>query len=196
MILKSVWTWSSTRSQTRAWVVSPNVRVNTRPWLTVTSATLRRTRCSSTTATRTCCLFLSLLLLSVVSMLSRCSSTTATRTWRTSSTSTAAERSTSRQTAVPWRLWRIWSTGGSKRRALSHAVSNDGWSARSRQDHHNHDHLHLDLVETRRKEQVEWEQAREEVKVEEFPEGTHVTHFEFQIWVFQPCQFFTSNVLF
>ena len=115
MILKSVLTWSSTRSQTRAWVVSPNVRLSLRPWLTVTSATVRRTRCSSTTATRT---------------------------WRTSSTSTAAERSTSPRIAVPWPLWRIWSTGGSKRRALSHAVSNDGWSARSRQDHHNHDHLH------------------------------------------------------
>ena len=54
--------------------------------------------------------------------------------------------------------------------------------------------IHLD-VETRTKEQVEWEQAREEVKVEEFPEGTHVTHFEFQIWVFQPCQFLAPQVL-
>ena len=31
-----------------------------------------------------------------------------------------------------------------------------------------------DLGET--KEQVEWEQAREEVKVEEFPEGAHSRH--------------------
>ena len=35
--------------------------------------------------------------------------------------------------------------------------------------------IHLD-VETTTKEQVEWEQAREEVKVEEFPEGAHSRH--------------------
>ena len=130
----------------------------------MTSATLRRTRCSSTTATRT---------------------------WRTSSTSTAAERYTSRRTAVPWPLCLIWSTGDSKRRASSPAVSNDGWSARSRQDHHHrhyHDHLHLD-GETRTKEQVEWEQAREEVKVEEFPEGAHSHILNIKSGCFSPASF-------
>ena len=46
--------------------------------------------------------------------------------------------------------------------------------------------IHLD-VETRTKEQVEWEQAREEVKVEEFPEGAHSYILNFKSGCFNPA---------
>ena len=54
--------------------------------------------------------------------------------------------------------------------------------------------IHLD-VETRTKEQVEWEQAREEVKVEEFPEGAHSHILNFKSGCLTPPVFY-FHVLF